>query len=51
MRAARANRDFAADEKHIRSKIAVMDKSRNGLGLFLFKIGDPRGRLLARAKA
>jgi len=62
MRAARANRDFGTDEKRIRTKITVADKSNNGLGLFLCKIadcartafrpcaiGDPCGRFLVRA--
>jgi hypothetical protein len=40
LRATRANRDFGTDEKRIRTKITVMDKSNNGLGLFLFKIAD-----------
>jgi len=64
LRAARANRDFGTDEKRIRTKITVMDKRKNGLGLLLSKIadrawiafhpcsiGDPRGRLLVRATA
>ena len=51
LRAARANRDFGTDEKHIRTKIAVMDKTKDALGLLLFKIDDPRGRFLVRAKA
>jgi len=38
LRATRANRDFGTDEKRIRTKITVMDKSNNGLGLFLYKI-------------
>jgi hypothetical protein len=62
LRAPRANRDFGADKKRIRTKITVMDKSNNGLGLFLYKIADcvrtafrpyaiddPRGRFLVRA--
>jgi len=62
LRATRANRDFGTDEKRIRTKITVMDKSNNGLGLFLYKIadcvrtafracaiGDPRGRFLVCA--
>jgi hypothetical protein len=40
LRAPRANRDFGTDEKRIRTKITVMDKSNNGLGLSLFKIAD-----------
>jgi hypothetical protein len=40
LRAARANRDFCADEKRIRTEITVMDKSKDGLGLILFKIAD-----------
>jgi hypothetical protein len=38
LRAARANRVFYTDEKHIRVENAVMDKSKGGLGLFLSKI-------------
>jgi hypothetical protein len=51
LRAPRANRDFGADEKRIRTKITVMDKSNNGVGLFLYKIAidDPGGRFLVRA--
>jgi len=62
LRATRANRDFGTDEKRIRTKITVMDKTNNGLGLFLYKIADcartvfrpcaiddPRGRLFVRA--
>jgi hypothetical protein len=58
---ARANHVFGTDEKRIRTKNTVIDKSNNGLGLFLYKIvdcvrmafypraiGDPRGRLLVR---
>jgi len=64
LRAARANRDFLTDEKHIRKEITVMDKSKIGLGLFLSKItdcartvfrpraiGDPRGRAAVRASS
>jgi hypothetical protein len=59
---ARANRVFRADEKRIRTKNMVMDKSNHGLGLLLSKIadcartafrpcaiGDPRGRDAVRA--
>jgi hypothetical protein len=49
LRAARANRDFGTDEKRIRTKTTVTDRSNNGLGLFLYKIDDPRGRFLVRA--
>jgi hypothetical protein len=62
LRATRANRDFGTNERRIRAKIMVIDKSNNGLGLFLFKIadcaptafrpcaiGDLRGRILVRA--
>jgi hypothetical protein len=38
LRAARANRDFCADEKRIRTEITVMDKSKDGLDLLLSKI-------------
>src|ERR1039458_9003685 len=40
LRAARANRVFDTDEKHIRIKNTVMDKSNIGLGLLLYKIAD-----------
>jgi hypothetical protein len=40
LRAARANRVFWTDEKHIRPENTVIDKSNNGLGLLLFKIAD-----------
>jgi hypothetical protein len=33
LRAARANRVFGTDEKRIRTKNTVMDKSKSGLGL------------------
>jgi hypothetical protein len=33
LRAARANRVFCADEKRIRTKNAVIDKSKGGAGL------------------
>jgi hypothetical protein len=36
----RANPVFGADEKRIRTKNTVMDKSKGGLGLFLYKIAD-----------
>jgi hypothetical protein len=62
LRAARANRVFCTDEKHIRVENSVMDKSKGGLGLFLSKIADcartafgpcaiddPRGRAAVRA--
>ncbi|MBI5911390.1 MAG: hypothetical protein HY848_15745 [Betaproteobacteria bacterium] len=42
LRAARANLVFGTDEKRIRTKITVMDKSNNGFG-FAF-IRDPRLR-------
>jgi len=32
LRAPRANRDFATDGKHIRTRIRVMDKSKCGNG-------------------
>jgi hypothetical protein len=38
LRAARASRDFATDEKHIRTEIAVMDKYNNGPVLLFHKI-------------
>jgi hypothetical protein len=63
-RAARANRVFCTDEKHIRTENAVMDKSKGGLDSFLSKIadcartafrpctiGDPRGRAAVRASS
>jgi hypothetical protein len=37
LRASRANRVFGTDEKRIRTKNTVMDKSNNGLGLPLSK--------------
>jgi hypothetical protein len=40
LRAARANPVFGTDEKRIRTKNTVMDKSNNGLGLVLYKIAD-----------
>jgi hypothetical protein len=40
LRAARANLDFGADEKRIRTKIKVIDKSKGGLVF----IHDPRLR-------
>jgi len=40
LRAPRANHVFGTDEKHIRTKNMVMDKSNHGLGLFLSKIVD-----------
>ncbi|MFH1043509.1 MAG: hypothetical protein V1796_00225 [Pseudomonadota bacterium] len=40
LRAARANRVFGTDEKHIRTENTVMDKSNHGLGLLLSKIAD-----------
>jgi len=39
LRAARANRDFCTD-KTIRTKIAVIVKGKNDLGLFLYEIAD-----------
>jgi hypothetical protein len=40
LRAARANRVFGTDEKRIRTKNTVMDKSKGGLGWLLCKIVD-----------
>jgi hypothetical protein len=40
LRAARANRVFCADEKRIRAENAVMDKTKGGLGWFLYEIAD-----------
>jgi hypothetical protein len=40
LRAARANPVFGTDEKRIRTKNTVMDKSNYGLELFLYKIAD-----------
>jgi len=37
---ARANHVFGTDEKRIRTKNMVIDKSNNALGLFLYKIAD-----------
>jgi len=47
----RANRVFGADEKRIRTKNTVMDKSNRSLGLLLYKIVDPRGRAAVRASS
>jgi len=46
---ARANHVFGTDEKRIRTKNMVMDKSNHGLGVLLSKIADPRGRGAVRA--
>jgi hypothetical protein len=40
LRALRANRVLATDEKRIRSQNTVIDKSSRGLGLCLCEIGD-----------
>jgi len=40
LRAARANRVFGTDKKRIRAKNTVLDKSKDGLGLLLYKIVD-----------
>jgi len=40
LRAARANHVFCTDEKRIRTENAVVDKSKDGLGLSLYKIVD-----------
>jgi hypothetical protein len=40
LRAARANRVFCTDEKHIRTENTVKDKSNHGLSLLLSKIVD-----------
>ena len=40
LRAARANHVFGADEKRIRAKNMVMDKSNDSLGLLLYKTAD-----------
>jgi hypothetical protein len=42
LRAARANRVFGTDEKRIRTKNTVMDKSKSGFGVVL--IQDRRWR-------
>jgi len=42
LRAARANLDFGTDEKRIRTKIKVMDKSNDGLGLPLSAQAESR---------
>jgi hypothetical protein len=39
LRALRANHDFCTDEKHIRTEIMVMDKSKGSAGV-LSKIPD-----------
>jgi hypothetical protein len=64
LRAPRANPVFWTDEKHIRPENTVIDKSKDGLELFLSKIadcartasrpcaiGDPRGRAAGRASS
>jgi len=43
LRAARANRVFGADEKRIRTKTTVMDKSKGGFASVL--IQDPARQL------
>jgi len=40
LRAARANRVFQTDEKHIRSENTVTDKNKGGLVWLLYKIAD-----------
>jgi hypothetical protein len=40
LRAPRANRVFVTDEKRIRNKNTVMDRSKDGLGVFSSKIAD-----------
>jgi hypothetical protein len=40
LRAARANRVFCTDKKHIRTENAVMDKNNKDLGLLLSEIVD-----------
>jgi len=40
LRAARANPVFGTDEKRIRTKNRVVDKNKQGFGLFLYKIAD-----------
>jgi hypothetical protein len=61
LRAPRANRVFGADEKRIRTKNTVMNKSKSNFGFNLrspivcgqvhrpHTIGDPRGRAAVRA--
>jgi hypothetical protein len=63
LRAARANRVFCTDEKHIRTENAVMVNTKQGVGFHTRSpiacgcafhpdaIDDPRGRLLVRAKS
>jgi hypothetical protein len=64
LRAPRANPVFYTDEKRIRIENRVIDKSNNGVGLFLSKIadcvrtasrpraiGDPCGRIFVRAES
>jgi len=38
LRATRANRVICTDEKRIRADNAVIDKDKDGLGLFFYKI-------------
>jgi hypothetical protein len=40
LRAARANRVFCTDEKHIGTENTVMDKNKDAMGLLLSKIVD-----------
>jgi len=40
LRAARANHVFCTDKKRIRTKNAVVDKGKDGLGLHLYTIVD-----------
>jgi hypothetical protein len=61
LRALRANRIFGTDEKHIRTKNAVMNKAKMAHGVYPRSsivrgyafhpctIDDPRGRVLVRA--
>jgi hypothetical protein len=48
LRAARANRIFCTDEKHIRTENTVTANTKPGVGV-LYKIDDPRGRFLVHA--
>jgi len=48
--ALRAPTVFLVRINTIRTRNTVMVKSKDDSGLFLYKIGDPRGRFFVRAK-
>ena len=49
LRAARANRVFCTDKKRIRTENTVIVNTKHGV-VVLYKIDDPRGWFLVRAK-